>query len=258
MDQHNTQLYQDQRKNNLPLVALVCIAKNEDKYIQEWIDYHLKLGFDHIYVYQNNWKCKVEHPCLTKINFDSTNGDRQTQAYNTFIRDYHERYDYAAFFDVDEFLVLKKHNNVKEFITYCSDAPAIGINWAMFGDNGLKEVVDNNYSLIERFTKRAKFWAQIKSIVKMGPRVLMAAHQSITTHWVNPDNPTIQGDGADNPNGTYDTAQINHYWCKTWPEWKNIKQAKGRVCDNPLWDHMFQQHNKNEIEDFCALNFFKK
>ena len=27
-------------------VALVCIAKNEDNYIQEWINYNLKLGFD--------------------------------------------------------------------------------------------------------------------------------------------------------------------------------------------------------------------
>lgn len=31
--------------------ALVCIAKDEDDYIQEWIAYHKKLGFDDIYVY---------------------------------------------------------------------------------------------------------------------------------------------------------------------------------------------------------------
>lgn len=26
--------------------AVVAIAKNEDKYIDEWAQYHLKLGFD--------------------------------------------------------------------------------------------------------------------------------------------------------------------------------------------------------------------
>lgn len=31
--------------------ALVCIAKNEDNYIDEWIEYHLMLGFDRIFVY---------------------------------------------------------------------------------------------------------------------------------------------------------------------------------------------------------------
>ena len=33
--------------------ALVCIAKDEDHYIQEWVDYHLMLGFSDIYVWQN-------------------------------------------------------------------------------------------------------------------------------------------------------------------------------------------------------------
>ena len=36
-------------------VALVCVAKNEDNYIQEWIDYNKKLGFDDIIIYQNDY-----------------------------------------------------------------------------------------------------------------------------------------------------------------------------------------------------------
>ena len=36
--------------------ALVCIAKEEDNYIDEWIKYHLKLGFNDIFVYQNDWR----------------------------------------------------------------------------------------------------------------------------------------------------------------------------------------------------------
>ena len=35
----------------LPKVALVAIAKDEDHYIEEWIRYHLKLGFDHVIIY---------------------------------------------------------------------------------------------------------------------------------------------------------------------------------------------------------------
>ena len=35
--------------------ALVCIAKNEDHYIDEWIEYYLKLGIDHIFIYQNDF-----------------------------------------------------------------------------------------------------------------------------------------------------------------------------------------------------------
>lgn len=35
--------------------AVVCaIAKNEGMYIDEWIAYNIKLGFDNIYVYDNS------------------------------------------------------------------------------------------------------------------------------------------------------------------------------------------------------------
>jgi len=39
-------------------IALVTMAKDEDYYLQEWIDYHLKLQFDDIFIYQNNWRFK--------------------------------------------------------------------------------------------------------------------------------------------------------------------------------------------------------
>ncbi len=32
-------------------ISLVCIAKDEDHYIDEWLDYHLKLGFTRVVVY---------------------------------------------------------------------------------------------------------------------------------------------------------------------------------------------------------------
>jgi hypothetical protein len=31
--------------------ALVAIAKDEDDYINEWIEYHFKIGFDNIILY---------------------------------------------------------------------------------------------------------------------------------------------------------------------------------------------------------------
>jgi hypothetical protein len=39
--------------------ALVAIAKNEDEYINEWINYNLKIGFDNIIIFQNNWRAKI-------------------------------------------------------------------------------------------------------------------------------------------------------------------------------------------------------
>lgn len=34
--------------------AVVCICKNEENYIKEWIDHYFSLGFDKIFVCDNN------------------------------------------------------------------------------------------------------------------------------------------------------------------------------------------------------------
>lgn len=37
-------------------VNLVAVAKNESRYIGEWLEYHQKLGFNEIIIYDNRWK----------------------------------------------------------------------------------------------------------------------------------------------------------------------------------------------------------
>lgn len=36
-------------------VALCCIARLENKYIKEWVDYYLNLSIDTIFIYDNNF-----------------------------------------------------------------------------------------------------------------------------------------------------------------------------------------------------------
>jgi hypothetical protein len=232
-------------------VALVCIAKNEDNYIQEWIDYNKKLGFDDIFIYQNDWRCSIDEPNVTKLVLDGIN--RQRGAYNHFIKTYGSKYDWIAFFDIDEFLVLKKHNNVQEFVSDYVDYPAIGINWVLFGDNGLKSV-DSEYSVIKRFTKREnKTNNHIKSIVKYSDTLVMDVHHP-NCFWVDTNkNMKI---GAFNQSPLNDVAQINHYFCKTKEEF--IKKCERGRADTdtivrPISD--FDRHNFNHQEDLTAYNF---
>lgn len=35
-------------------LSITCIAKNEGKYIKEWVEYHLAQGVDCIYLYDND------------------------------------------------------------------------------------------------------------------------------------------------------------------------------------------------------------
>ena len=236
--------------------ALVCIAKNEDHYINEWVNYHLKIGFDNIFIYQNDWECGIDNPKVTKIIF---NGDsKQIPSYNDFIQRYKSDYDWVAFFDVDEFLVLKKHNNINEFLIGYNQYPGVGVNWVMFGNNNLESVTDD-YSLVKRFTKRQiGVDPHIKTILNLrhSRNVSMSVH--------NPNKPIVDShlneiDGPFNSKGNDEIIQLNHYFCKTKEEFK-LKCERGR---SDLKTHMrtmeeYEPSNKNECDDLTALNFLLK
>ena len=42
------------RRDNRYRFSLVLIFKDEAPYLEEWIEFHLMLGVDHFYLYQNN------------------------------------------------------------------------------------------------------------------------------------------------------------------------------------------------------------
>ena len=236
--------------------ALVCIAKDEENYLHEWVNYHLKIGFDDIHVYQNNWRWENPHP---KVKLHISDGyGVQTKTYQHFASNGYKLYDWAAFFDVDEYLVLKKHPDVKSFISEYSIFPAISIHWVLFGDNGHK-TVENEYSVLKRFTKRSKISkGQFKSIIKLNVHTRMEIHNhegfSVNTNCSLIDQLDYPGDRP------IDVAQINHYHVKTIQEYK-LKIARGRAArlksdpDFYKKEEDFDKHNYNEVEDFLAYNF---
>jgi hypothetical protein len=232
-------------------VALTCIAKDEDNYIEEWINYNFKLGFDDIFIYQNDWRWPVEMNNVHKIEFDGI--IKQAEAYNNFIQTYHKKYDWIAFFDIDEFLVLKKHENIKDFVNDYRDYSAIGINWVLFGDNSLS--FNEDYLVLNRFTKRQSgVDPHIKCIIKSDKNVKYSIHNPIDVNIVDTSFNTFTG--PFNHNGNDQVAQLNHYFCKTWTEWEK-KRDRGRATLNRIRsDSDFHGHNRNEIEDTNALNFY--
>lgn len=249
-------------------VALTCIARDEENYIEEWIDYHFKLGFDDIFIYQNNWRCNIEKNRIHKIvwdgSYDINNKEIsiQVNAYNDFIQNYNKKYDWVAFLDVDEFLVLKKHSDVKLFINDYKDENAIGINWIYFGDNGLS--FNGEYSLLKRFTKRAKVAdGAVKCILKMNKNTIYNVHSPVNC--MTTDTHYNKFWGVHNSNKKIDIAQINHYYCKTWNEWikkkerfMSIESMDGWYINNGYEDKdlHFHKNNINEIEDTLALDFY--
>lgn len=250
--------------------ALITFAKNEDYYIEEWIKYHTKLGFDDIFVYQHDWRyrgVKRVYPNVTWFDFDFPEIGImcQTEAFKNFLVCQNKnQYDFAAFFDVDEFLTLK-NMTLHDFLSKYADYVGVGINWRLFGNNNAH--FNGSYSLVNRFTacqkqlnKHVKLILNLKKIYSLSdisfdtPHALAEAktkdiiiNTDKTSFIHGPFNEVVSNDPQ---------VYLNHYYCKTEEEYFDIKQARAKEYQNYGGIDAFNEHNVNEITDTTAKNFY--
>jgi len=243
--------------------AIVCMAKNEGDYIEEWINYNLAIGFDKVFVFANDWDFLIDNKNVEVIPFPSRGYTMETQviAYNYAIKILKGSYDWVAFYDVDEYICLKKHSNIKDFIKefYPHRPKAIAVNWVFYGDNGLSEA-STEYSLLERFTKRqAVADKHIKVILNLKSKHEFQGMQPHSTNLEWTDQSFKTGIGPFNEGGSIEMAQINHYWCKTKQEYLEKKMVNGKDLGPLLTrkEEDFQNHNHNEVEDTIARDFYR-
>ena len=144
-------------------VVVCAMAKNEQLYINEWVGHYVKLGFDTLYIFDNDdTNKKPIKSCIDKKYLDKvvvvdirgiTKPKLQQETYTNFYRDYRNTFDWVFFCDIDEFLVGV--DNVKEWLSnpMYNKALQIRVMWKLFGDNELIER-DMSKGVMETFTKQ--------------------------------------------------------------------------------------------------------
>ncbi len=142
--------------------VIVCIAKKEHDYIEEFVKYHLALGFKYIFLYDNedtptyekmliNYKNNIK---VIHLPFNNYQIPVQYIALKHFAKYFlfKTNITHVAHIDIDEFIVLKKHNNICDFINQyiVGDCQGIGMNWRFFGSSSKTE--HTNEPVTTRFT----------------------------------------------------------------------------------------------------------
>jgi hypothetical protein len=168
-------------KSNYSKVALFCNARDELN-IKEWATHHLLLGFDSIIIFDH----KSEIPLKNVFsNFNKRVFVIRTELPDGCIKmklmnlakciAKKCKIDWFIYMDADEFLILNKYNNIREFISSYSFADSIGINWLFFGTNHFTK--DPPGLTLENFTKSSKMLCNhVKTFVR-------------TNKVINADNP---------------------------------------------------------------------
>ncbi len=153
VSQRQAELYSyrhDACNDSVPVVSdakfvFSAVARGEAPYVEEWVLYHLFIGVDLIYLYDNEveptyhrmFKC---NPRVHVIHLLSGKEERmgiQMLAQVHFMTNWKHKHTWAMLPNVDEFLVMKHYVDVKDLVRehISVETPGIDVQWLMIGHN---------------------------------------------------------------------------------------------------------------------------
>jgi len=235
--------------------VVCCIALDEELYIDEWIKYNLALGFQHIYIYDNsnNYTLKDKNSDrVTVIHFPGET--KMLESRDIFTLQYKNKHKWCAFIDVDEFIVLKKHNNIIDFLKDY-DYDSIALNWLMFGTSNEKEYRDEPVTSRFRYCSKNKHYKCISKLKSID--IHISPHKALIKGSIYDTNRKIVND-IFNPDGDYNIASIHHYWTKSEEEYK-IKIQRRTPDETPMRSIDVDIHSQyNDVYNSDAWEFYSK
>ena len=162
-------------KSDKMKVALCTMGRNEILYINEFVSFHLKLGVDTLYIYDDNIEEKEKFiNAITPndsvvIEYTKDYGIKDLgQAFTHCYNKHKDDYDWIIMTDMDEYLIIKNNQTLKEYLSdkVFDKCDSIKIHWKMSSDNNLLHY--ENKSLFERFKEPYLQSDHIKSVMRGG------------------------------------------------------------------------------------------
>ncbi len=271
----NSELKKDRKKSFKYDFAVAAIAKDESKYLREWVAYYRVVCNDnvHFYIYDNDSSDGMKDTIADYINdgfvtlIPITGKKMQQIAYNDAIKKFKNEAKYIAFLDVDEFILVRNGENLSEYVSKKIEsnrnASGLGINWNIFGSSGLKEKQPG--IVTETFLRHGKeeHWGNTHVKTICNPRFVK--------NFISPHYPEYKlGVWNISPSGErqnlwwnkkvdWSDMAINHYFCKSEEEYI-IKRNRGIACkkDGKYDDKRFIQYDLNDNYDDTMLRYTDK
>jgi len=251
-------------------LALCLLCKNEENYIQDWLDYHhYGIGVGSFLIYNNEstdhtleriTKWKNKHPECEVFTFNIPGCPVQKLAYERCIEAFKESYTWIGFIDTDEYIVTRNGILLEKVLKKYEGYSALCLHWLIFGANG-----HTHYSPkpdVERFTMREdKVNPHIKSIVNPREVKRYLTPHKFTTKGLSVDERRVPlGQHESTPEGgTAKIIWVNHYATRSRDECikrrSSIRRADTGELRNAL--EFFNTHDHNDVQDLRAFSIWK-
>ena len=123
-------------------LSVCAIVKDENAYLREWIEYHKLVGVERFFIYDNGSRVPIAETLAADVvtgrvivhNFPGH--ARQTEAYMNCAYHCGRTSFWVAFIDVDEFLVPKGTDDIRNILRDYQGYAALAVNWQTFSSSG--------------------------------------------------------------------------------------------------------------------------
>lgn len=237
--------------------CICTVIKNEHQYLDEWIQYHLNLGIDHIFIFEDidsethkNITDKYDKVSLFSIdsilNEEARNLvielklTKKSNPQYTYIRkgllfiQSLQLYDWCFVIDNDEFITLENNDVSLDELIYIYDGyDAIILQWKCYGANGYVNRPDyTKKGLIETYTEEIKGFVPTAT-----PQSLTKTCYNLRTYkdtfFLYTHQPSKVCNFCrtnfekDRNKPVYNKIYIRHYITKSWEEYIWKKKVRG-------------------------------
>lgn len=271
--------------------AICAMAKGENAYIGDWISHHLTIGYDEIYLYDNNptnepnvadsihqaERSRVHIIQISDIDFRRGFVPKQCQLYDGWIAQYGKLWDWCSFIDIDEYVVTP---DIKALLASMPDkCDFMLLNWLMYGDSGQLDG-DERVPVRERLIQPAEKTGQQNRVVKQTIRCNREGVKCATPHsfWYGRGNrnavyyncygqptATTPLGSVTNNCGIHTNHYIAHYATKTMGEFLRHKAPRleqGYLSEMAMSRYFFRinEHTPEKaamLHNYCVQNRIK-
>ena len=245
--------------------SICAIFKNEGPYIRDWVKYHLAIGAEHIYLYDNDstddsvnqikWGSWANQVTIYPIH----GHPMQQKAYIRFLEMHRLDSRWVLFLDIDEYLYSS--TPIKELLKDYENYPCLCPHWLLFGSNHRMDYAPVPVAL--RFTRcQNDTNVHVKSIVNP-----VRTYQWVSAHRFTHDdcpvdenkNPIFMTDSTP-ANGTTDKIYVAHYFTKSVEEFAE-RRSKPRADTGEVrqkLEETFAGHDRNDRSNLDIANTWSK
>ncbi|QCE32701.1 glycosyltransferase family 2 protein [Acetobacteraceae bacterium] len=254
--------------------ALVLFVKDEVQDIVAWIAWHLSLGVDKIFIYDDHstdGTYELSKLCAKFYNVEVFRTDlkirhfywRQADSYKRACRAAIGKFDWISFLDGDEYIALEKEQDLNTYLEKFNDFNGIALSWRIYGSNG--RVVKSKAPPYEAYTRHCT-----KELGDCEIGKVFIRPEAFTFDYGSPHHLTLINECYANALGEkiefthgpghkilWQGACVNHYVIRSMQDFvgKISKRINADMIDS---DGYYNHFNKNEIETLPSFELVQK